>query len=129
MQAWTWVVVIGLNWMHHGRGQTALRRVTPPGPASAVQLAAFAALRKDAAYFLSIHQGSVAGKDWDWLATYIVPLNIDAMCLSPMLPVGLVMGQAVATSRLSKNSSITGLQPARIQIARKISTIDLARLG
>merc|ERR1719469_665202 len=65
----------------------------------------------------------------DWIATYMLLLNTVAMCLSPMLPVSLVMGQTVAASRLIKNHEIKCLQPARIPIAGKISTMVFDKTG
>merc|ERR1719148_348147 len=64
-----------------------------------------------------------------WIAKYMMLLNTVAMCLSPMLPVSLVMGQATAASRLTKDHEINCLQPGRIPIAGKISTIVFDKTG
>jgi len=65
----------------------------------------------------------------DWIAKYMMLLNTIAMCLSPMLPVSLVMGQAVAATRLKNDHQIQCLQPARIPIAGKISHIVFDKTG
>lgn len=65
----------------------------------------------------------------DWIAKYMMLLNTVAMCLSPMLPVSLVMGQATAASRLTKDHEINCLQPGRIPIAGKMSTIVFDKTG
>jgi len=65
----------------------------------------------------------------DWVAKYMMLLNTVAMCLSPMLPVSLVMGQAVAATRLKADHDIQCLQPARIPIAGKISTVVFDKTG
>lgn len=65
----------------------------------------------------------------DWISKYMMLLNTVAMCLSPMLPVSLVMGQSVASTRLKDDHQIKCLQPARIPIAGKISTIVFDKTG
>merc|ERR1719323_2675069 len=65
----------------------------------------------------------------DWIAKYMMLLNTVAMCLSPMLPVSLVMGQATAATRLQKDHKINCLQPARIPIAGKISRMVFDKTG
>jgi len=64
-----------------------------------------------------------------WVATYLMVLNTIAMCLSPMLPVSMVMGQSAAANRLEKTHKIGCLQPGRIPIAGKISTMVFDKTG
>merc|ERR1719210_1871431 len=64
-----------------------------------------------------------------WIATYLMVLNTIAMCLSPMLPVSMVMGQSVAAARLDKEHKISCLQPGRIPIAGKISPMVFDKTG
>jgi len=64
-----------------------------------------------------------------WIATYLMVLNTIAMCLSPMLPVSMVMGQSVTASRLEKEHQIGCLQPGRIPIAGKISHMVFDKTG
>mmetsp|Transcript_94359 Transcript_94359/g.197097 ORF Transcript_94359/g.197097 Transcript_94359/m.197097 type:complete len:1298 (-) Transcript_94359:217-4110(-) len=64
-----------------------------------------------------------------WVATYLLVLNTIAMCLSPMLPVSMVMGQSAAANRLEKTHKIGCLQPGRIPIAGKISTMVFDKTG
>lgn len=52
-----------------------------------------------------------------------------AMCLSPMLPVSMVMGQMAAARRLNGEHKIKCLQPGRIPIAGKISTMVFDKTG
>eukprot|EP00928_Gymnodinium_smaydae_P013850 TRINITY_DN15027_c1_g1_i1.p1 TRINITY_DN15027_c1_g1~~TRINITY_DN15027_c1_g1_i1.p1 ORF type:complete len:1307 (-),score=256.90 TRINITY_DN15027_c1_g1_i1:267-4187(-) len=64
-------------------------------------------------------------------ATYMSVLNTVAMCISPMLPVSLVMGQSVSATRLEDKTKfdIKCLQPGRIPIAGKISTMVFDKTG
>jgi len=64
----------------------------------------------------------------DWIATYLMLMNTVAMCLSPMLPVSLVMGQSVGSRRLQAKD-IQCLQPGRIPIAGKISSMVFDKTG
>jgi len=64
-----------------------------------------------------------------WIATYLTVLATVAMCLNPMLPVSMVMGQSVTARRLEKTHKIGCLQPARIPIAGKISTMVFDKTG
>merc|ERR1719410_625485 len=65
----------------------------------------------------------------DWIGKYVMLLNTIAMCISPMFPVSLVMGQATAAKRLQNDHEIQCLQPGRIPIAGKISTIVFDKTG
>lgn len=64
-----------------------------------------------------------------WITTYLMVLNTIAMCISPMLPVSMVMGQSVTASRLQVTHKIGCLQPGRIPIAGKISTMVFDKTG
>lgn len=65
------------------------------------------------------------------VATYLIILNTVAMCLSPMLPVSMVIGQSVSATRLTDkdNYDIKCLQPGRIPIAGKISNMVFDKTG
>lgn len=66
------------------------------------------------------------------VVTYLMLTDTVAMCVSPMLPVSLVMGQSVSAKRLEdKNGEyhIKCLQPGRIPIAGKISTMVFDKTG
>lgn len=66
------------------------------------------------------------------IVNYMAVAGSIAMCLSPMLPVSIVMGQSVSAARLGDKKgeyNIKCLQPARIPIAGKISTMVFDKTG
>lgn len=66
------------------------------------------------------------------VATYLTVLCMVAMALNPMLPVSMVMGQSVSAGRLDDPKGdyhIKCLQPGRIPIAGKISTMVFDKTG
>jgi len=66
------------------------------------------------------------------VATYLTVLCTIAMSLNPMLPVSMVMGQSVSAGRLEDAKGeykIKCLQPGRIPIAGKISTMVFDKTG
>lgn len=66
------------------------------------------------------------------VATYLTVLCTVAMALNPMLPVSMVMGQSVSAGRLDDPKGkyqIKCLQPGRIPIAGKISTMVFDKTG
>jgi len=66
------------------------------------------------------------------VATYLAVLCTVAMTLNPMLPVSMVMGQSVSAGRLEDPNGpyqIKCLQPGRIPIAGKISTMVFDKTG
>lgn len=64
VQAWTWCMVAGLNFVHEGRGQAACASFRHRGPATEAQEKALSDLRADAMYFLESHGGAVPAMDW-----------------------------------------------------------------
>jgi len=62
-------------------------------------------------------------------ALYMMCVNTMAQCLSPMLPVSMVMGQSVTASRLQNIHKISVLQPGRIPIAGKIQMMVFDKTG
>lgn len=60
---------------------------------------------------------------------YMMCMNTAAQCLSPMLPVSMVMGQSVTASRLQGTHKISVLQPGRIPIAGKIQVMVFDKTG
>lgn len=66
------------------------------------------------------------------VATYLTVLCTVAMSLNPMMPVSMVMGQTVSAGRLDDKKGeyqIKCLQPGRIPIAGKISTMVFDKTG
>ena len=104
--SWLWVVVVSLNWMHAGRGQTALAAVSHHGPASPSQASALEALQDDVLYFLKINGGVVRGLDWaKHLVTRRVSYQMEEMGaaqplswarMAPGLPSGTSCGRVPA---------------------------------
>ncbi|CAK0899727.1 unnamed protein product [Prorocentrum cordatum] len=64
-----------------------------------------------------------------WVGTILIVINTCAMTLNPMLPVSMVIGQASASARLKSKLEINCLQPGRIPIAGKISTMVFDKTG
>jgi cation-transporting ATPase 13A3/4/5 len=64
-----------------------------------------------------------------WVATYLLVVNTCAMCLNPMLPVSMIMGQAASAGRLKRELKINCLQPGRIAVAGKISNMVFDKTG
>ncbi|CAK0905309.1 unnamed protein product [Prorocentrum cordatum] len=64
-----------------------------------------------------------------WITMYMQLLNIVAMCLNPMLPVSLAMGQSLAAARLRGRWQINCLQPSRIPVAGSVSTMVFDKTG
>eukprot|EP00415_Alexandrium_ostenfeldii_P001984 UN1984 len=73
-------------------------------------------------YVFFVHLGT-------WVALYLLVINTAAMTLNPMLPVSMVMGQSVSAKRLASTHKINCLQPGRIPIAGKISTMVFDKTG
>ncbi|EER03922.1 P-type ATPase, putative [Perkinsus marinus ATCC 50983] len=64
-----------------------------------------------------------------WVVTVLQILSTVAQTMNPMLPVSIVMGQSVAAFRLEKHHQISCLQPGRIPVAGKISTMVFDKTG
>jgi cation-transporting ATPase 13A3/4/5 len=64
-----------------------------------------------------------------WVGTILIVINTCAMTMNPMLPVSMVIGQASASARLKSKLAINCLQPGRIPIAGKISTMVFDKTG
>ncbi|EER00609.1 Cation-transporting ATPase, putative [Perkinsus marinus ATCC 50983] len=64
-----------------------------------------------------------------WIVTVLQILNTIAQSMNPMLPVSMVMGQSVSSKRLERNEKIACLQPGRIPVAGKISTMVFDKTG
>ena len=110
--AWTWLCVTALNWLHQGRGKTAVASLSPEvlGPATEEQLEALRLIEEDVKYFVGMCSGPVPARDWpSHLATRRVSYNLEEVGaavplswerMSPALPnkatCGLVPATAIA---------------------------------